>query len=96
MEKAEKFINCLDENNNYSEEIPFLLDMNCYFLCLHTERTRTIEKSKNKPKKFESKIRQNSQESTFVFLYKKGDDIRKDSLVLQAISLIKRVNYFKK
>jgi hypothetical protein len=92
LEKAEKFLNCLDENNNFPEKIPFLLDMNCYFICLHTERTRTIEKGKNKPQKFESTIGQNSQESTFVFLYKKGDDIRKDSLVLQSISLIKRVS----
>ena len=51
-----------------------------------------IEKSKNKPKRFESRVIDNANEIPFLFLYKTGDDLRKDHVILQAITLIKQVS----
>ena len=78
--------------NKLKNKIPFLLEMSYSFNILELEKTIILQKSKNKPKKFQSIISKNNIDRPFSFLYKTGDDLRKDLVILQAISLIIKVS----
>ena len=99
MNDVSNFLKCLTSELDYNQliqqqqlNIPFLLDMSLSFKSLLLEKTMVIEKSKNKPKRFESRVIDNANEIPFLFLYKTGDDLRKDHVILQAITLIKQVS----
>jgi phosphatidylinositol kinase/protein kinase (PI-3 family) len=96
-------MNCLRNPKSYNhdtrnelENSKLFFDFNLKFKNIIIDKTVNFDRSKNKPTKFVLSVERSdiiNNLSEYSVLYKKNDDLRKDHLVLQAITIIKNVRF---